>query len=195
MDHTLLNALERKILIAGTEYILCALLAIDYAEIERRILSSRPNHMLAIMPILKGLPSSDPLRREMAEKAYDDSTKARILTGDQLDEWRNSLPGIYFMFYLQIRQRHPDVNEDMARVLCQQLARDYIEECLQELKKHSTSLNRNDVAEIIANSAIDKRLRILVGELSGIPDPDPMRPSETGAVENTHSLGPIGIGA
>lgn len=180
MNSAMLNAIGKKITVAGTVYTLCPLRAIEYAEIESRIISQRRNPIEAIVPLLKSLDRDDPLREQYAEKAYTDSLTAKIVTIGELEDWRGSLPGVYFEFYLQIRQMHSDIDETASRAICDQFGRDYVDECCQELKRHSPGLSDVEAVRVILGAEPDRGLRELVDKLSGMPEPDPTPPPSAG---------------
>jgi len=114
-----LTAAAHVINIGGRDYRLGPLTLDDYGEIENRIFSKRPD------PLAVAIEKLDRLDRKQQEmllgRAYDAAVKSPAVTVDELRQWRNTLEGFCYRFWLMIRKYHEEIGLRDAVELVQQL--------------------------------------------------------------------------
>ena len=105
----------RPVRIAGTTYRLAPLRVQDYAEMERHLLSTRPDPLDLVVSKLPGLPESQ--QRYLLELAYEDARRGRWISAEELDTWLAAGEGQVYRFWLSLRQQHPEIGLDEAEML------------------------------------------------------------------------------
>jgi len=101
----MLAATDVAVMIGGESYRLARLRLIDYAEIERHLLASRPDPLALVLATLTGL--EEGLQRHLLERAYDDARRGpRVAHADLLD-WCDTHAGQVFRVWLSLRRNEP----------------------------------------------------------------------------------------
>lgn len=119
-------ATDVAITIGGGNYRLARLRLVDYAEIERHLLASRPDPLALVLANLAKL--EEPLQRHLLERAYDDARRGPRVAREDLLDWFDTHAGKVFRVWLSLRRYEPDLTLPDAERL---LSRATLEEELQ----------------------------------------------------------------
>lgn len=135
----------RPAILGGKEYQLRQLQLDDYAEMEARIVASRPDPFeVAAKAIAKVPPAHHPA---IWDAAMRDSRTSRKATLDELLAWGNSEAGFAFTFWRCAMKSHPEIDsEAKAREILQSATPAELAACVVSLRVGSgeTDLKNSD---------------------------------------------------
>lgn len=123
-----LIAPDGPLTIGGQKYTLTRLRAKDYALVYQEITSTRADPVVVAKRLAEGL--TPELQEKILAQAYDDAVRARHVSARELDEWRSSLPGFLFCFWLALRSKHPEITLKRATELAEQFGEETMADIL-----------------------------------------------------------------
>lgn len=125
-----LTAAEGTQVIGGKEYTLTPLTMRDYGKVMKRIRGERGDPVEVAKRLCKGLPADE--RRVILDRAFTEATKAKHVTAEELDTWKFSIPGFCFCFWLMLLPKHPELSEEDAVQLVEQLGEESMAEIMSK---------------------------------------------------------------
>ena len=168
----------------GRSYRLGELDQTDNATIEARILSKRGDPIAVAQKMAPMLTPEE--REKLFAKAYDDSLKVNIVTCGDWDDFCNSMEGWRMVFWLSLRQHHPEVTEAEAARMLDKIGEQWVERFIGELQAAYPGATRDG----IVTAALSKErgaMAELIQIVAGNPSKNPPRPVRARATETSPS--------
>jgi hypothetical protein len=212
MNLTELLAGTVPVTIGGVTYQRRQLTARDWQAIEQRILSKRADPVTVALRLAKGAPLE--AAREIISRAYDDARRAAIVTVNEIEDWRQSLEGMAFQFYLQLNpweaihgantgsqgQGKPPLvaDENRAFQLLEQFSQEYVSRYVALLQEKYPEATEEQI--IAAMQRVERgAASAMIDAAAGMPEKNSSTPATAGeterAIETSPSPGSNGVGA
>jgi len=125
-----LTAAEDTRVIGGKTYTFTPLTMRDYGRIIKRIKAERGDPVEVARRLIEqlgqGLSAED--KKSIIDRAFTEGTKAKHVTAEELDTWKFSIPGFVFCYWLMLLPKHPELTEDDAQRLVEQLGEESMAE-------------------------------------------------------------------
>ncbi len=176
-----LTGLGSEVTISGETYALGPLNRSDWAEIERRIISLRPDPIQAARELARGAPVE--VAKEILTQAYRDMQKAVTVTAGEMDDWGKTLDGMVFQFWLQVRKTRPEVTEDQAGELLETAGKEYIDDLADKMQERFPDADREELLTLAMDHEEDW-LRSIIAANLGLPEGNPEAPGTPGTQTN-----------
>ena len=125
-----LTAAESTRVIGGKTYTFTPLRMCDYGRIMKRIKSERRDPVEVAKQLCEGLSAEE--KKPIIDRAFTEATKAKHVTAEELDTWKFSIPGFAFCFWLQLLPKHPELTEEDAQRLVEQLGEESMVDLMVE---------------------------------------------------------------
>jgi hypothetical protein len=107
-----------EVTIAGNNYRLSPLRIRHLGEMERHLLSQRPDPLDQILPRLPEL--SESAQRVLLERAYDELLRGPRIPWPELHHWMQTPEGKIYQFWLAARDHQPELTLELAEeLICQ----------------------------------------------------------------------------
>lgn len=120
-----LVAAPTSVEIDGKAYTLTPIPVREFAKVERRILERRGDPISVAKQLAEGCTPEE--RREIFERAYQDAFRGNMVSAREIEEYKASLAGMRFLFWLSLRKEHPEINEDDGSALADQFFAERLE--------------------------------------------------------------------
>jgi len=90
-------------------------LARHYAEMEQHVLSLRPKPIAVVKESLALFDGDPDMQAELLRLAVQEACRAKAVTGIELRDWMNTVPGTAFVTWLAIREDAPEVTREQVQ--------------------------------------------------------------------------------
>lgn len=84
----------------------------SYAEIEAEVLARKPTPLDVVAPTVRDMPIEQ--AKYLLGLAYDDSLKVRRADPGDIDQFLATIDGLAFMFWLSLRELHPEITREQV---------------------------------------------------------------------------------
>ena len=176
-DIDMLTALGELHTIGGKKYRFGVMDRTDWALVKERILSLRADPVSVVERLAANAPPD--VARTLYEKAYDDATRARIVSGKDFDAFVYSIEGQQFVFWLRLKTCQPDMSEIEASRVQEQWAKECFAGLTEKLMQKFPKMTRDEV-ETAQLAQEDDILNKMVSDGLGMPAGNPATPEKPG---------------
>ena len=183
-----LTAVGHEVVIGGKTYRCRPLVRTDWGLIYERIKAGRADPIEIALRLAEN--ASEPVARELLDRAYGDAMKANIVTPRQIEEWMVSPEGLMFQFYLQVRKEHKEIDEDTATELLGQHYEELIKARTDEMLATLPGVTAEDVAQFASQHG-EELIAGMIAKAAGLPEGNSPTPRTPGTPTD-HSTGSDG---
>lgn len=176
-DIDMLTAIGELITVAGKEYRLGVMDRTDWALVKERILSLRADPVSVVERLAANV--SDALKEKLYTKAYDDATRAKLVSAKDFDEFVYGIEGQQFVFWLRLKKCQPDASETEASRVQAQWAKESFAGLTEKLMQKFPGMTRDEV-ETAQLAQEDDILNRMVRDGLGMPAGNPATPEKPG---------------
>lgn len=176
-DIDMLTAIGEEITVAGKPYRLGVMDRTDWALVKERILSLRADPVDVVTRLAAN--ATPEVAEKLYVKAYDDATRAKIVSGRDFDEFVYSIEGQQFVFWLRMKKCHPVTSETEASRVQAQWAKEAFAGLTEKLMQKFPKMTREEVERAQLEQE-DDMLNQMVSTGLGMPEGNPPTPETPG---------------